>query len=733
MKKSAVEPGTTEPWASVFFKVCAGLVLLLIVTDTNHEASVLWKATNLKLSEAEIGAMPVASGARERRLVLPVSGIDGKWWVMHTEQMIREGNLRVRETRGDNPPDGREIHWSSGLMWLLAAMAYILHSFSQTPVLDCVPIAAMYAGPILLTILLGIYAFVLKRRYGWEAAAVGIIFFATCFPIFQMFRTGNCDHHGLVGWFATMTLLCLAAGGGGLRDAKAKKATEKTSRQWFIAAGILGAAGLWVSAATQIPILAGASLAAVLTGWLARRDNSVRLAPGLWRVWGASGCVASLAFYVIEYFPFHMGWRLEINHPLYALAWLAGGDLLARLNEGFEAPAVLPKVLKDLPGLLLSLAILILPGIVILVFKNDVFWVSDRFLLALHNEHIGEFQPFFKAIAGPAQGIVFLQAMLIPIVCVATLIFLIPPRRLPAACWGPLLVVIVPALVMLTLGMRQVRWVGISLCLWSLLATLLVTFLRGGGLLMALRRWQVAALTIFAFATVSISPYIWWRGLISSPKAANRIEKNLIPNVVARDVIQRILRADPSRLPVILSGPTTSTDIAFYGGTPVIGTLYWENMPGLKAAADIFSAPTADIAKARLLSHKVTHILLFSWDEFSKDYSQLWGREIGSQETNKMFVTRLVEGDEMPQWVRPLSYPIPEAFEMPSESVSLFEILPHQTRIDSLVAQTNFRIDAGQFDKALALLAMARSEYPTDPRIEELEKTATEAEEKSQK
>jgi hypothetical protein len=53
------------------------------------------------------------------------------------------------------------------------------------------------------------------------------------------------------------------------------------------------------------------------------------------RAWscGAPSSRASLGFYAIEYFPQHMALRLEVNHPLHSIAWLAAGELAARRGE----------------------------------------------------------------------------------------------------------------------------------------------------------------------------------------------------------------------------------------------------------------------------------------------------------------------------------------------------------------------------------------------------------------
>src|SRR5256885_15769929 len=56
-----------------------------------------------------------------------------------------------------------------------------------------------------------------------------------------------------------------------------------------------------------------------------------------WRAWAFGGAVTSLAAYLIEYFPSHLGsWELRAIHPLYGLAWLGGGELLARTTAWIQ-------------------------------------------------------------------------------------------------------------------------------------------------------------------------------------------------------------------------------------------------------------------------------------------------------------------------------------------------------------------------------------------------------------
>jgi hypothetical protein len=715
----------------IFFACCFGVLAFFVFGDTWVVSNTFWNATRLKLSEHQVGILPIPAGAKERELVLPVSGIDGKWWIIHTEELIRKGFFRVRHTEIDNSPHGREVHWSSGPIWLLAGFACLISFCSNKPILDCVPLAALYVGPILWLALLGIYGGFLQRKYGWITASFGVLILGTCSPVFEFFKAGNFDHHGLVGWFSMMSILCLVLGGAGcVARAKSKKKsidltlakeavlpTEQQARRWFIASGVFGAAALWISAATEIPVLVGVAIGGLAGGWLLRKSET--LEPSLWLTWGRSGCIASIGFYLLEYFPNHMGWRVEVNHPLYSMAWLGGAEILSRMISWFSGKPLFNKNPFDLARLCACLVFVLLPIFLILWKAHDFFWVADRFLLALHNEHIGEFQPLLKALEGRAIGVLLVMAIIIPVIALLRIGFLFVPQRLSVFSLASIAIVLFPSALMFGLALKQVRWLGIALFLWCLLLTVLFALRQDKNHWPFPKKWTTWILAVLGIIAILILPYMTLRNMMRWASNSQEIPKDLLPNVIARDVVHRILRANPSRMPVILSGPTTSTDLAYYGQAGVIGSLYWENMPGLKAAADIFSAPSADIAKQKLLSRNVTHILLFSWDEFSKDYAALNGMETGTP-SGDIFVSRLLKDEEMPQWVRPLFYPIPPNFEFEEESVSLFEIVPDQTRLDSLIAQAIYRLDAGQSQSAVRILQTALTEYPENTLLNQL-------------
>ena len=44
---------------------------------------------------------------------------DSLMWLIHAEKGLQDRSFRVRSTVVDNVPFGREVHWSSGMIWFL--------------------------------------------------------------------------------------------------------------------------------------------------------------------------------------------------------------------------------------------------------------------------------------------------------------------------------------------------------------------------------------------------------------------------------------------------------------------------------------------------------------------------------------------------------------------------------------------------------------------------------------
>ena len=756
---------------------CLTLLALFLIADTVVRQMSMEAVTAMRTSDTPPGTLRISPEAHERMVILAPTAFDTRWWVLHAESFLRGDSWRVRSTTLDNAPEGREVHWSSSLIWLLAAMARGLAWATGRPAEDCVAPATFWAGPLLLVACLGFLGILAGRRYGAGLAGIFLLIFGTAPLIFQGFRAGETDHHGLVCAFATASVLCLVAGGGGWvrRDGKKQDVRQlqkergrparmvgrgqdvrapvchwpdhASARRWFILSGAMGGAALWISAASFIPILVGCAVGAMAVAFLLRDSAEDAIsAPALWRTWAIAGCCSSLFFYLLEYFPHHMGWRLEVIHPLYALAWLGAGDLLARMLNKLEAASSRLPVKKKRPeaastlALIASLIAIAAPLLLILLRPQDCYWVADRFVWLLHKEYIQEFQSFPRYL-GENQGIIpILQMTGWPLFVLLSGGWL-AWRGVLSRPWQALLALaIAPALVMQALAFWQIRWGIMATGLWTVCVLILLAGFfegktkgqgRGQGrpvpesqnktdgtsIPPSILPWRVVPAVpwfpVFAAVWILASslafPLVSLMALSAVETLKVQLPKAAIPTLLLRDVSHRLVQSSPEHLPVVLSGPTSSTDLTYYGGIQTLGTLYWENRDGLHEAARIFDAQTETAAKTLLLQAGVSHVVISSWDDFGRGYSGLLRNAEGrSAEESIGFLERILRGtEEPPDWLRPLSYPIPQEFAIKDQWVKIFQVIPDQKRAEALLHRAMYWQDSGDLTKARALLEEA--------------------------
>jgi hypothetical protein len=148
-----------------------------------------------------------------------------------------------------------------------------------------------------------------------------------------------------------------------------------------------------------------------------------------------------------------------------------------------------------------------------------------------------------------------------------------------------------------------------------------------------------------------------------------------------------------------------------------LGTLYWENVEGLKKAARIFAAPNAAEALRLIRKAGATHIVVASWDDFGMDYVKLL-KDSGEipEIPAEPFVKSLLDGAEPPDWIRPLYYPIPAVFGLEGQEVRIFAVLPDQSPLDALIHRGIYQLDAGDAQAAKKIFQRARDLNPNDQR-----------------
>lgn len=663
----------------------------------------------------------------EHVLILPYQGIDGYHWIMQTQTMLAGGGARIRTVDYDNAPDGREVHWASALRWWMAGLAWLDHAYTGTPLPWAVEEIAPYASTLLVVILIVLVTRVLARRIGSVPAALFAFGTVGVGPVYESFTEGRLDHHGLASLNAMLTVLFLVAGGAGWLRTEEKKDPRASllhnwlpdrlqARRWFIAGGIVGGIGLWISAASEAPVLAevgvGALLATGLLGRGTQPKDGARPDPSLWRVWGWSGAATSLFFYLLEYFPSHFGMRLEVNHPLYALTWAAGGELIFRLSRWWIGGSLAERP-ADRAWLVFGVIGLVSIPAVLLVAAEKVFWVNDHFLWVMHVDNIVEFTDlwtFLKSQWAGGQRLVFFLFANPLVLLVAPMLYWSTLRTFPRPLRALLLLVLPPGVITFGLSMAQVRWTEINYSLW--LAVLVAV-----GLVLRLHnefRWtwprRITAGALLAWGLLLNPGYIIFTWVQTGWKAQPSQVEALEP--IVRDASQHLrARVGPENA-IVLSGPTSSTWLTFYGGFKTVGSYYWENLAGLKAAAKIYGA-TYDEANLLFSARRITYLVVFSFVDVPEEYARLArGLRRSDPAPTDAFVVQLQRAGQLPPWLRPIYYPLPEQLRK-NLSISIYAWAPQQTGTEALTRLAQTQLDANRPAAAQNLLQMALSRDTT--------------------
>lgn len=637
---------------------------------------------------------------------------DGYHWVKQTQQMLARGEWRVRSVDYDNAPAGRAVHWSSPPHWWLAGVALAHAALTDLAPPAAVERAALYANPLWFALFLVALSPWASRHFGATITALLTLGLTVSVPFAVEFGAGSFDHHGFAAASALVTVLGLLAGWRATDPAGARRA--------FILSGVAGAVGLWINAASQIPVLVGVGGGALLALSTLSRDSAARLSPDLWRWWGGAGALTALLAYALEYFPTHLGLRLEVNHPLHALAWAAAGDGLARFHRvraGGRWFTSTPDRALALTGALALLA----PAGLAFGFSAHTFVVRDPQLWRLHADYISEFASPLAGLRGGGWSqlqLLFVQWNALPLVVgVAAFVPLLRTASTERTR-ATLCLTLVPALLLFVMAMNQQRWLSLACAGW-LACAVAVLAARGEtrSPSVARRVWFVVLVALvlapYPLYLAARTPAVL-RGHIA-PSTGNRHQLAL------RDTAHWLeRRALPGETLTVLSGPSATTSLlAFSPQLRGVGTLYWENLAGLHATIATLGTTSPDEARRLFAERGITHLVVCSWVSFARESARLRGGLPASAPppANAFLLKLLNSRDAPPAWLRPLFYRLPPKFagtETEREFVFVFEYAPDQSPALAAVRRAQFLAAQGALAEAEALL---RDTLATSPAL----------------
>jgi len=644
---------------------------------------------------------PAAGAGWRPRLIVPGHDNESFEWLEQTRQMLERGTWRVRWIDYENAPLGRPEHSSSPYRWLLGLIAAADHAASGRPIGMSVERAALFADPLVHMLLLASAATFVAWQLGVFPAAVLSLGLAALYPFASEFLPGAPDDHGLAQACALWSILPLLAGIGGVRPSEADPA--RRARRWFLVAGVAGGVGLWVSVVREVPVLLGVELGALLAV-AASRGESAGAAAGRpwaapWRTWAIAGAVTSLAAYLVEYFPAHMGaLHLRIVHPLYGLAWLGAGEVLAQtqawLQRGRQkaGPPAIGRVLnaetiaeawmsrrkllrRPRDNMVAALALLGMAAVPAAMWRAGDLGFMGLDLPALRLTRLPD-GPAATGLLAWAQhdGLSgALCATLLPLAVIAPAIWLIAHRTTAPGARAGVCVALGPVLVALGFACRELAWWnGADTALLALLVAVAAPFAREAGQ----RRIRLA---LAGLAALVILPGVVLLVPRPPPPGKSAFNEHEVVGLVERDLARWLALHAAKRDPVVLSPFSETAPLHYYGRLRGIATLGWENREGFEAAMHIAGAQTPEEALDWVRQRGVADIVLPSWDSRLEAYARA---EAGEAEA--IFITRLRNWN-LPPWLRPVAYPTPKIPGYEGLFVAVFEVVDDQ---DEAVAES---------------------------------------------
>ncbi|MEO8337459.1 MAG: hypothetical protein ABI664_20950 [bacterium] len=649
------------------------------------------------------------------RRSVPSDYADAQTWVRYALALDSSGAVRLRHTDIDNAPSGRAVHWSSLFAHVVAVGGMVRSAATHEGVAAATERSLAWINlPLLLIVVIGFSALV-ARHFGAAAGAL-IAFGMLGHPQFYAgFAPNNVDHHGLLSAASLGVVLgALLMGAGWWRsltvDGSLLPDSSGAARAGAMISAASGAFGMWISAASLIPTIAfvgGAGLFAACWMGNRARDDDAQFDGSTWRLWGRLGATLSFLFYLVEYAPGNIAWRMEVNHPLYALAWLGGGELIASLLEWRVSKARPSSVRLALA----CIAVLAAP-LVIAIGGSRVFVPLDAGIARLH-ESISEFRSIAMLVRTGDWNAMSRHAVALVLLLPVLVVF----RR---AQRDRLLVAFAAACVAASavLAFWQIRWwlpaSGAELCLLLIVVMSLVKARHERV------RWVVVGVLSAIFAEQAVARIQLTRANVTA--SAVTIADAAQP--LYRDVAASMRATQHTGNIVLLASPNASSGIGYFGRFRTIGTLYWENADGLRAAAAIFSARTDDEARALMKARGVTHVAMIGQGEFLPQFLELARPGASRDEIVHTFGYRLMQDDSLPRWLRPIEV-VARPGGAPAElSVRAMQVVPDQTEPEALWSLALARLAARDTASGELNLRSAIALVPTASRAQLFETAA---------
>lgn len=641
---------------------------------------------------ASAGTSP--DDATPLRRPCPGSFSDSHTWVRLALASQEGGPWQVRSTDIDNAPKGRDVHWNSYFVHLVSLAGRLQHALTGAPLPRATENAlAWFNLPLLLACVIGFSSWAAARAGAGAGVLVafGMIGHRS---FYDGFMPNYVDHHGLLTACAFGLMLGGVFMGAGWWRAGEERprllpVSQAAARRAAVVSGVSGAVGMWISVFSTIPVIAMIGITGLGSlFWLGRRAQAegAKFDPGIWRLWGRVGGTACLVFYLLEYAPGNLGLRLEVNHPLFGLAWWGASEVIASIGTWrLGGPAARPRVHQWIMPIL---GIAVAP-VMVLTMGEAVFVLRDPFVMDLRHT-VGEGMSF--RAAARAFGSAYTQRYFInfALVGVAVLLLWFTRRDRITFAFATLLLA-----AFVTLACIEIRWwmatSAAFLCAWLVIAAAFTA-----------NRGKVATWLVPIAMGAALLPF----GALGSAQTirkhvqARTVDDADMLEPLYRDIAAALRSAAAGREIILLGSPDASTGIGYYGRIKTLGTLFWENTAGLKAAAGIYCAQSDDEARELMRARGITHVAMISKANYVDEYFRLLRPDLPPSDVEKTFGHRLFIRQQVPRWLRALPFRLPPNIAMPGLNVLLLAVTAEQNEHEASWTLAQAQIAGGNLARA---------------------------------
>ncbi len=232
------------------------------------------------------------------------------------------------------------------------------------------------------------------------------------------------------------------------------------------------------------------------------------------------------------------------------------------------------------------------------------------------------------------------MGLLLPAFWVLTNSGIARPKRVAVA------ITLGPVLVALAIACSKLIW-------WQTLdALVLVALAAVAATISSEAIGRRARLGWSSFVVVLLAPGLLYVLGWERPSQGDSLNRTELHNLILRDLAGWIgQHSDPATV-IVLSPPSASTALSYFGAFRGLGSVSDENEDAIRAAVRIMTARNMEEAKEMVNRRKITHIVLLSWDPFYEDFARAAEGQIKGTLIDRLKFTTL------PRWLRPLALPL---------------------------------------------------------------------------